>query len=255
MLIDAGNNGKGNNKIIPFLESLNITSLDFIVTTHYHSDHIGGIDEVVHNLSIDSIGVVYDRNWSYSTATYNSYADKVSSKRETIVDNQVIDLGAGVYFTCVSVNGNGVLEEPYTDPPHDENDLSVALKLTYGEFDFFVGGDLSGKNTGQYTDIETSIAPEVGKVEVLRVNHHGSNYSSNQHFLDTLQPIAAIISVGSNTYGHPHPDVIERLESAPCTIYQTEDEDGNVIDGDVTIKIYSDNFWVNGDRYSVHTGT
>ena len=255
MLVDAGKNGRGNSKVVPFLGSLNITNLDFLVATHYHADHIGGIDEVVGHLTIDSVGVVYDRGWSYSKATYYGYADTVSPKRQIIADSQVVNLGAGVHLTCVSVNGNEVLDPDFTQPPHNENDLSVALKLTYGEFDLFLGGDLSGKDTSSYKDIETSVAPEVGRVEVLKVNHHGSNHSSNQHFLDALEPKVAIISAGSNTHGHPHPDVITRLQSVPSVIYQTEDGGGNVVDGDITIKVHSDQFWVNGDPYSVHTGT
>lgn len=255
MLIDAGKNGRGNSEVVPFLDSVNITSLDFLVATHYHADHIGGIDEVVGHLTIDLIETVYDRNWSYSTGTYDDYADSVNPKREIIADSQVIDLGAGVYLTCVAVNGNGILDSPFTDSRYSENDLSVALKLTYGEFDFFVGGDLSGRNTSSYKDIETSVAPKVGKVEVLQVNHHGSNNNSNQFFLDTLQPIVAIVSVGDNTHGLPHPDAITRLQAVPSVVYQTEDGDGNVIDGDITVKVHSDQFWVNGDPYSVHTGT
>ncbi len=121
----------------------------------------------------------------------------------------------------MAVNGNGVLENPFTDPPHDENDLCVALKLEYQGFEFFMAGDLSGKNTSSYTDIETSVAPEVGKIEVLQVDHHGSNNNTNQCFLDSLQPQVAVISV---------------------------------VDGDITIKVCSDSFWVNGDGHPVSVG-
>jgi len=254
MLVDAGYNGKGESKILPFLEDRSITSLDYIVATHYHADHIGGIDEVIDGLSIDSVGIVYDRGWSYTTQTYTDYANVVQSIRTTIQDSQVIDLGGGVEVTCVAVNGNAVLDNPFTDPPHNENDLCVALKLSYTNFEFFVAGDLSGKNTDYYTDIETSVAPEVGRIEVLQVDHHGSNNNTNQCFLDSLQPQVAIISVGDNPYGHPHPEVIERLEAVPSVIYQTEDGDGNVVDGDITIKVCSDSFWVNGDGYATSVG-
>jgi len=254
MLVDAGYNGKGESKVLPFLESHSITSLDYIVATHYHADHIGGIDEVVDGLSLDSVGIVYDRGWSYTTNTYYDYADAVDSKRVAIADSQVIELGGGVEVTCVAVNGNGVLDDPFTDPPHNENDLCVALKLSYTNFEFFVAGDLSGENAGGYTDIETSVAPEIGRIEVLRVDHHGSKYSSNQCFLDSLQPEVAVISVGNNPYGHPTQEVIERLEAVPSVIYQTEDGDGNVVDGDITIKVCADSFWVNGDAYGTSVG-
>ena len=229
MLVDAGNNGKGVDEVLPFLNNLNIASLDYIVATHYHADHVGGIDEVVDSLSIDSIGVVYDRGWSYTTNTYYDYADAVASKRVAIEDSQVIDLGGGVEVTCAAVNGNGVLDTPFTDPPHSENDLCVALKLRYQSFEFFVAGDLSGETKGDYTDIETSVASEVGGIEVLRVNHHGSKYSSNEYFLDSLQPEVAIISVGENPYGHPHQETLETLENYDIKVLRTD------IDGDIEI--------------------
>jgi beta-lactamase superfamily II metal-dependent hydrolase len=256
MLVDAGRNGRGKYKVVPFMRSLNITSLDFIVATHFHEDHIGGIDEVVDSLSIDSIGVVYDRGWSYTTATYNDYAAAVASKRTTIVDGQVISLGAGVSLSCVAVNGNGELAEPFTQPPHDENDLSIALKLTYGEFDFFVGGDLSGADSGGYTDVETPTAPAVGKVEVYQVNHHGSKFSSNPFFVETLYPVVSIISVGNNSHGHPDPGVVARLEEVSWEVFQTEDGDGNVVDGDVDVKYCpgSDHFLAKGSPYPLNTG-
>lgn len=87
LLVDAGKNGRGTDKILPFLNNLNITSLDYIIATHYHADHIGGIDEVVDGLNIDSVGVVYDRGWSYTTNTYYDYADAVDSKRVAIQDS------------------------------------------------------------------------------------------------------------------------------------------------------------------------
>ncbi len=254
MLVDGGINGIGDDKVLPFLDNLNLTSLDYIVATHYHADHIGGIDEVVDGLGIDSIGVVYDRGWSYTTQTYQDYSQSVEPKRVTIVDSQMIDLGGGTFVTCMAVNGNNLLEEPFTQPPIDENDLCVALKLEYHGFAFFVAGDLSGKNTANYTDIESSVAPEVGRVEVLRVDHHGSKNNTNQYFVDSLQPKVAIISVGQNPYGHPTEEVIQRLEAVPSVIYQTEDGEGNIVDGDITIKVCSDSFWVNGDSYGMSVG-
>lgn len=249
VLIDAGNNGKGKSEVVPFLRSLGITSLDFIIATHYHSDHIGGIDEVIDSLSLDSLGTVYDRGWSYTTATYDDYVATAGVRRTAIEDNQVIPLGPEIYLKCVAVNGNDSLDEPFTQPPHDENDLCVALTVNYGDFDFFVAGDLSGSDSGGYTDIETGLAPEVGEVDVFQVNHHGSKFSNNQCFVNTLQPTVSVISVGSNSYGHPDPSVVARLEAVSEKVYQTEDADGNVIDGDITIKVDCTNFWVNGDAY------
>ena len=213
MLIDAGDNGDGSSIVVPYLQTYGLQALDYIVATHYHSDHIGGIDEVVSYLGIDSVRVaVYDRGWSYDTPTYSDYAAAVASKRVTITDGQVIDLGGGVILTCVAVNGNGVLSPPFDDQ-YNENDLSVALVLEYSNgFRLFTGGDLSGRTDGEYNDIETSVAPEVGVVDVYRVNHHGSFTASNATFVSTLLPAVSLISLGDgNPYGYVHQEVMDRL--------------------------------------------
>ncbi|MGB7062718.1 MAG: MBL fold metallo-hydrolase [Candidatus Zixiibacteriota bacterium] len=256
MLVDAGKNGRGNSEVIPFLNNMGITSLDYIVATHYHEDHIGGIDEVIISLSLDSVDCVFDRGGSYSTQTYDDYVAAADTKRTTIELGQVISLGAGVSLTCVAVNAEALESGVSLGSAFNENDLSVALKLTYEEFDFFVGGDLSGADSGGYTDVETLTAPAVGKVEVYQVNHHGSKYSSNPFFLETLYPIVSIISVGNNSYGHPDPGTVTRLEEVSWEVLQTEDGDGNVVDGDVDIKYSpsSEDFFVKGSLYSIQLG-
>ena len=256
-LFDGGNNGKGNSTIVPYLQGLGLTALDYIGVSHYHVDHIGGIDEVVSSLGIDSIRVaVYDRGWSYTTATYDSYAAAVAPKRTTITDGTVIDLGGGVTVTCVGVNGNGQLSPPFDDK-YDENDLCVALLVEYGDFDFFVAGDLSGSNSSYYHDIETSIASEVGAVEIYRVDHHGSASNSNETLVSTFEPEVSVISVGSNSYGHPTQTVIDRLVNHDSYIYQTElgsggtipPGEGEVVGGHIVITVDGGTYTVDGDVY------
>jgi beta-lactamase superfamily II metal-dependent hydrolase len=258
-LFDAGNNGKGNSTVIPYLQSLGLTALDYIGVSHYHVDHIGGVDEVVNSLGIDSIRVaVLDRGWSYTTATYEDYADAVAPKRTTISDGQVIDLGGGVTVTCIGVNGNGQLSPPFDDK-YDENDLCVALLVEYGEFDFFVAGDLSGVNSSYYNDIETSVASEVGAVEVYRVDHHGSASNSNPTLVSTLDAEVAVISVGNNSYGHPTQTVINRLVNQGSYIYQTElgsggtipSGEGEVVGGHIIISVDGGTYTVDGDVYEM----
>ncbi len=229
-LFDAGENGKGNQVVVPYLQSCSFQALDYIGASHYHSDHIGGIDEVVSQLGIDSVRIaVLDRGWSYTTPTYDDYAAAVAAKRTTITDGQVIDLGGGVTIKCLAVNGNGVLSPPFDDT-YDENDLCVALLVSYLDFDFFVAGDLPGVNSSLYHDIETSVAFEAGAVEVYQVDHHGSSSSSNAALVSALLPQVSIISVGDgNSYGHPHQPTIDRLVAYGSYIYQTETGSGGTI--------------------------
>ncbi len=260
LLFDAGTNGRGNDTVIPYLQSLGLSALDYLSSSHYHMDHVGGIDEVVNSLGIDSIRVsVLDRGWSYTTITYQDYADAVAPKRTTIVDDQVIDLGGGVTVTCVTVNGNGALSPPFLSSNHDENDMCVGLLVEYGDFDFFVGGDLSGVNSSSYSDIETPTAPDVGDVDVYRVDHHGSSSNSNTTFVSSLLPEVSIISVGSNSYGHPTQTILNRLVSYDSYIYQTDagsggtipSGEGEVVGGHVVIEVFPGYFTVDGDFYDL----
>jgi len=247
-----------SDELIAYLDTIGVNHINWFVVTHYHSDHIGATNALVQaGIQIDS---VFDRGWRYCTSTYtNYYAAIIGGVRHTIADGRVIDLGNGVTSRIVSLNGNGLLNEPYISSncsgggPNNENDFSVTMVVSYGDFDFYVGGDLSGSNTGSYTDIETSVAPEVGDIEVYQVNHHGSASSSNQFFLDTIDPEVSIISLGNNSYGHPDPATVQRL-LATSVIYQTEDGNGNVVDGNIVISTTGAfSYTVNGDQYDLET--
>ncbi len=254
LLIDAGNDSMGLRKVLPWLSSRGITSLDWIVATHYHGDHIGGLDEVINGLGRDSVKqAVYDRGWSYGTNAYGDYVRAAGNKRRTIADGMALDLGEGVIVRCLAVNGNGRLHSPFTDPPWSENDLCIALRISYQRFDFSISGDLSGESTAYYRDIETSVGPEIGPVEVLRVNHHGSAYSSNCSFLAALSPLVSVISCGKNDYGLPTQEALSRLRPYG-PVYQTADRDGRPVNGDVIISTDGQRFIVNGDTFNCKTG-
>jgi len=252
MLIDGGDNGKGTNVVLPYLKGLGVTHLNYIVASHYHADHIGGIDEVIKG-GISLAGLAYDRGGSYSGQTYNDYVAAVGSKRTTITDGQIIDLGGGAQAKCIAVNGNGV------PGASNENDLSVALVISFGNFDYFTAGDLSGETTSSYTDIETSVAPEVGDIEVCKVNHHGSGYSTNQYFLNTIKPEVSVFTVGDNSYSHPAQEVIDRLAAVDSYMYLTEEGSGGtvppgkgkVVNGHIVITTDGvGDYAVNGDWYA-----
>ena len=260
LLFDGGNNGKGNSVVIPFLNSQGITTLDYMVASHYHADHVGGLDEVYNAVGVNE--AVYDRGWSYTTYTYDDYEDAVFLQRQTMLDDQVIDLGDGVTVTCLALNGNGELASPF-DTPGLENEYCLALLVECGDFDFFQAGDLTGGG-GSSEDIESSLAAEVGEIEVYRVNHHGSYTSSNAYFLGALLPEVAIISVGNNSYGHPHQSVLDRLQSYGMHVYQTETGSGGslpsadwtIADGHVTISTDgSGEYLVNGNQWAMDEPT
>ncbi|MBC8424509.1 T9SS type A sorting domain-containing protein [bacterium] len=218
LLFDGGANHDGEDIIVPYMTSLGMTTLDYMSCSHYHADHIGGLDEVYNSFGVAE--AVIDRGWSYTTLTYGTYAATVASKRQAAVDGQVIDLGDGVTATVVALNGNGQMSPPY-DNSSRENEYCMALLVECGDFAFFVAGDLTGGLLG-YGDIETSVGPEVGDIEVYRVSHHGSGSSSNAAFMAATTPEVSVISCPvSSSYGHPHQDALDRLAAVDSYVYQT----------------------------------
>lgn len=287
MLIDGGNQGRGTKVIVPGLERLGIDKLDYVIATHYDADHIAGLDEVLKFLIVPP-GAVFDpggrgplkaRPMKTDAGNNTRYADYViaadlSATREaTPLGRGVIDLGDGVIVTVVAANGCVLgAGKDQVRPRLDENGASVALVVTYGTFDYFVGGDLTGggRSGDKITeDMETSVAAKVGHVDVLRLSHHGSNTSSNKEFLETLRPTVAVVSVGDghpNTkYRHPARRVLDRLHDikplglkAVFATNEGETSGGlsaqdrkllSVVEQDVVIRSDGSRFSVNGKRY------
>jgi beta-lactamase superfamily II metal-dependent hydrolase len=227
VLIDAGNDGNGTGIVRPYLTALGINSLNYVVCSHYHADHLGGLDEVITGLGAAKIGAVYDRGSDAPLPTstqYNSYVSAANStgRRYKVALGQVINLGGGVTMKCVATDGEVINYGLVPGSTGSENDLSIGWLLSYNSFQYYTGGDLGGESSS-YADAETPLAPQIGDVDVFKINHHGSRYSTNQVFVNTLKPEVGIIEVGNgNGYGHPTQVVINRLVAANCYIYQTE---------------------------------
>lgn len=214
-------------KVKAYLQSLGVTQLTYHFASHYHADHVGCIDDLAAiGITVQVAG--WDRGYSYTTATYTTYVNTLGAKRRTLAKNQVILLDSlsahPVTIKCVDLNGAGV----YSVSGSDENAKTVVLKVSYGEFDAELGGDLTG-STAQGNDVESTVGPEVGQVEVYKAHHHGSRYSSNVNWLNATRPRICIVSCGNgNTYGHPTAEAIDRLHAAGVRTYWTETGAGAV---------------------------
>ncbi len=246
ILIDGGDNTVGRNVVVPYLNAHGVASLDYMIATHMHADHIGGFDEVL--AAGFDVGQVLDNGSTHTSNTYSDYVDAVSDyvgSRRAIQPGEVINLGDGARATCVCVDGRTV---DNTKKVENRNDRSVCLLLEFADFQYFIGGDIGGGGP-DHADVEGFIAPLVGDVDVLRVNHHGSASSTNCCFLATLRPEAAVVSVGKNNYGHPDPEVLERLRGAGCDVMQTGGGDepyGRVLGHIVIVVKAGKNYWING---------
>lgn len=252
ILVDAGPPNAGYDVIIPFLDSFEISTLTYIIATHYHSDHIGGTLEVLAGPDatfgtdddiIPKKGI-YDRgdsNDAGEQGLYAPYAAETADIRHEVEAGEYIRIGdMGIEF--MSANGR-IADGTNIDlgDPIDENAAGITMAIEFNGFRMFIGADLTGGC--ESPDIETPLAPLIGKIDVLRVSHHGSRTSTNQTLLDETRPEVAIISVGDeNDFSHPHPSVIERLVESGVEIYQTErgyteEEDVTIADGNIIIEV------------------
>ncbi len=211
------------DKPISYLQQLGVTKVDYHVASHYHADHIGCTTEVLGQFSLQKSA--YDRGGSYRSGTYDNYVLAVGAKRVTATPGTTFTLDANsanpVVITIVVASAT--TQDGQIISTTNENDLSVVAHIKFGGFDAEIGGDLSGFKTGSYEDIETDVSSKVGEIEVYKVHHHGSAYSTNDTWLATTKPIVGIVSTGNgNTYGHPTRECLERLHTAGVRTYWTE---------------------------------
>jgi beta-lactamase superfamily II metal-dependent hydrolase len=235
---------EGNNLLSFVQDTMGLSHLDYTFLGHYHADHINGMDELINGLGRDSIIVgCYDRGESYGTVAYTSYVTATGAKRATALLGQVFDLGSGVTLQCVSKNGKTLSGDSIV-PGAEENNESMGMLLTYGNFKMLFANDIAGYNSGSYKDQETILAPDIGDISVLNVNHHGSATSSNPTYISTLQPEVSIITVGTNGYGHPTQLALDRLAALSTNhIYQTEIGGGGTLPA-ARDSIVNTNIWI-----------
>jgi competence protein ComEC len=205
------------DKPVTYYGELGVAELDYLIVSHYHEDHIGCVPQILRSVRV---GRVEDRGQSYDSTYYDSYSVATMGKRTAafVGDTIVLDAASAnpVTIEVLAVNANG-------KAPTDEDSLSLSARIGYGSFRAEIGGDLSGDNTEGYLDVESGIAAATGKLDVYKVHHHCSNYSSNAAWLATTRPAIAIISAGDgNTYGHPAAGCLQRLHAAGAHTYWTE---------------------------------
>jgi len=235
-LFDGGPTGSGTT-IKAYLKSLGVTNVDMAFISHLHADHMGGIDEVDVGTDAVSIDAVYDHGGTYTSGAYDDYVSHFNGRRFTARKGDVYNLCNQVRLEVVAAGGNH----------SDENAKSVVVKVSYGAFDALVGGDLTGEG-GE--DIESVIATAVGPLELYKVHHHGSRYSSNNTLLDATNPTVSFISVGKdNTYGHPTAECLSRLSAHNSEVWQTEDPASNSKRGHIELSS------ADGTTYVVAQGT
>ncbi len=209
MLIDGGNNEDGP-LLVNYIQGLGIAKIDYVIATHPHEDHIGGLDDVINAFEI---GTVYMPQVTTTTSTFQDLITAITNKGLTLSKIEI-----GTHITLE----NAVATVMYVDNEENENlnANSIILNLAYGEKNFLFMGDAE-------SDIEAKIAWT--HADVLKTGHHGSSDASSEKFLNAVKPEYAIISCGKNNdYGHPHQELLDRLSKLNIKVYRT-DSDGSII--------------------------
>ena len=211
LLIDAGENGH-ETEVINYLRSMNVDKLDYIIATHQHSDHIGGIPEVLEEYECDNI--IMPRLTKAQTPTNSTYTAFLKAIEAS--EAKVIAAKPGAVYAV----GGAQFEilGPVTDDAEDITSMSAVTKVTYGENSFLITGDAG-------TDEEKEIIENGADLDcdVLRAGHHGSYTSSGKEFLNAVTPEICVISCGENNdYGHPHDAALKRIKKHTEEIYRTD---------------------------------
>ncbi|NLE99848.1 MAG: MBL fold metallo-hydrolase [Anaerolineales bacterium] len=213
ILVDGGPVSAGPT-VVAYLQQNGVDNIEVMVLTHPDADHVGGLIDVLES-TIPVDAVVYSGQGG-TTVTYNRFVSAMQT-----VGLTPTPVSAGQEYTWGSVQASVL--NPQSTPASDPNENSVVLLVTYEDSRWMLTGDI-GAGTEQ---VIVSSGADL-RADVLKVAHHGSAYSTSPLFLDTVQPGYAVISVGTNSYGHPAQVVLDRLAGIGAHIMRT-DELGTIV--------------------------
>ena len=216
MLIDAGE-PDASDAVLEYLDRHGIDKLDYLVCTHGHSDHCGGLDAVVESLEVET---VFTSPYADDSPSYEIFTDAVY---DAGLELTVPVLGESYRLGEASFSFIGPLEDY-----DNQNDDSLVMRLEYGDTSFLFTGDMTAKAEKDLINDGADL-----RCDVLKVGHHGSSGSSCYQFLYEAQPGIGVISCEKgNSYGHPHEETLSRLDDADVTVYRTDLEGSIVIFSD-----------------------
>ncbi|MDS0524734.1 MBL fold metallo-hydrolase [Clostridium sp. SHJSY1] len=220
LLIDSGPKDSKKN-IINYLDNLNIKKIDFLLATHPHEDHIGNMSEIIKKYDIKTF---YSPKVISTTKSFESMIDALKSKNLKInilkAGSSSIDLGENTSVSIFSPNKDKYM----SGNTENLNNYSPVILIRFGKNKFLFTGDAEKDVEKEILSSNIDI-----KADILKLGHHGSSTSTSEEFLNAVNPSIGVISVGEdNSYGHPHKEVLNLLNSKKIKILRT-DIDGDII--------------------------
>jgi competence protein ComEC len=232
LAIDAGpatgQNDAGRRVVAPFLERRGVRALAAILISHAHADHMGGVPALLRRFRV---GLVLEPGASVPDAAYGALLAGLDSSGIAWHPAR-----AGERFTLDGVRFSVLHPRPgWAEWGEDVNEDSVVLLVEYGGFQALFTGDAG-------FPAEAALLGSVRPVDLLKVGHHGSRGSTSGELLDSLRPLAAVISVGRNDYGHPSPETLTRLERRRVPVLRTDE------DGTISVRTSGTTMWIRSRR-------
>lgn len=231
ILIDAGNN-KDGKLLVKYFKNLGIKKFNYVVGTHPHEDHIGGLDSIIKEFDIEHILMP---DVTTNTKTFEDVLDAIEEKKLQI-EIPIIDNTFKVGELTFKVIYTGTNEE-------DLNSDSIVLRMDYKKHSYLFTADTTG-------DVEKQLLDKDIDVDVYKASHHASTYSNTYEFLEKVTPKYAVISCGKdNDYYYPHIKAVNRIKKHTKEIYRT-DKDGTIIfkDDGENIEVIKEQTNTDGDK-------
>lgn len=220
MLIDAGNNDDGD-LVVNYLKQKGVTKLDYVIGTHAHEDHIGGMDDVVKNF--DEEKILFPKVTA-TTKTFEDFANAVKSK-----DKKLYAPKSGETFEFA--NSSFEVLAPNSQNYDSANNYSIVIKLKYKNKAFLFMGDAEKISEDEILQKGYDV-----KSDLIKIGHHGSSTSTSDSFIKKVNPNYAVICVGkNNSYNHPKKTVMDRLKKYNIKVYRTDEQ------GTITVESDGDN--------------
>ncbi len=204
-------------RLLPCLESLAVSQIDYAIVSHGHADHISGMSMLLGGESPVNVKNLILPAGGRGDAVYEELIQRAEDGGTAVFwmeTGDVIEMGR-MSLTCLYPDDSG------GTPPQDENEHSLVIRLDYGDFAMLTGGDMTSFGEAAILSGDAA-ASSLSGIQVLKVSHHGSATSSSEPWLDALSPVWAVISYGKgNSYGHPDEGTVRALNDRDITVYET----------------------------------